>query len=130
MISTSNQFVSSNYDNQFLISSLVRSLLGTIKESTDVEITSIVDVQIQQEIPPILLAPLPDVLSCVVPSTPINLTPPPIQTTTTTITTEAPSSTTVIPKFETVLALQLRVSDWEKEVKELKQADLSSTTCA
>ncbi|GJW07366.1 hypothetical protein Tco_1569789 [Tanacetum coccineum] len=89
-----------------------------------------VDVQIQQEIPPILSAPLPDVLACVVNSTPINPTPPPIQTTTTTITTEAPCSTTAIPKFETLFALQLRVSGLEKDVKELKQADLSSTTCA
>ncbi|GKE28543.1 hypothetical protein Tco_1443927, partial [Tanacetum coccineum] len=57
----------------------------TVKESTDAEITSMVDVQIQQEIPAILSAPL------------LN-----------------------------VLAFVLRVSDLEKEVKELKQVDHST----
>nr|GEX05211.1 hypothetical protein [Tanacetum cinerariifolium] len=54
------------------------------KESADAEITSLVDVQIQQEIPSVLLAPL----------------------------------------------LDLRVSDLEKEVKELKQVNLSTTLLA
>ncbi|GJX29107.1 hypothetical protein Tco_0237186, partial [Tanacetum coccineum] len=115
LISTSNQSVSSNYSYQFLISSPEHSLLGTVKESTDAEITSIIDVQIQQEIHVALSAPFLDVLAFVIPPT-----PPPIQTTTTT-TTEAPSSTTAIPDSKTLSALQLRVSDLEQEVKELKQ---------
>ncbi|GJW82189.1 hypothetical protein Tco_0146164 [Tanacetum coccineum] len=127
MISTSSQSVSSNYGNQFLISSLERSLLGTIKESTDVEITSMVDVQIQQEILSVLSAPLLDVLVFVVPPTPTNPTPPPIPTTSTITTTKAPTSTSVNPESETLSALQLRVSNLEKEVRELKQADLSTT---
>ncbi|GKD94039.1 hypothetical protein Tco_1373876 [Tanacetum coccineum] len=72
------------------------------------------------------LSPLLDVLASVVPRTPTTPTPPPIPTTTIT-TTEAPASTYVNPKFETLSALQLRVSDLEKEVKELKQADHSTT---
>ncbi|GKD54624.1 hypothetical protein Tco_1288011, partial [Tanacetum coccineum] len=85
-VSTSSHSVSSNYGNQFLISSPERSLLGIVKESADAKITSIVDVQIQQEIMSVLSAPLFDVLASV-----------------------------------------LRVSDLEKEVKELKHADLSTT---
>ncbi|GKA33555.1 hypothetical protein Tco_0719984 [Tanacetum coccineum] len=105
MIATSSQLVSSSYGNQFLVSSPERSLLGTIKESTDAEITSMVDVLIQQKIPPILSAPLLDVLASVVPLTPTNPTPPPIQTTIITTTTEAPSSTTAIPDSKTLSAL-------------------------
>ncbi|GKB11883.1 hypothetical protein Tco_0845806 [Tanacetum coccineum] len=36
----------------------------------------------------------------------------------------------VNPESETLSAIQLRVSDLEKEVKELKQADHSITLCA
>ncbi|GKC83643.1 hypothetical protein Tco_1139360 [Tanacetum coccineum] len=92
LIFTSSQSVSSNYGNQFLISSPERSLLGTVKESTDAEITSMVDVQIQQEIPSVLSAPLLDVLASVVPQTPINPTPLPILTTSIMTTSEAPTS--------------------------------------
>ncbi|GJR61838.1 hypothetical protein Tco_1504000 [Tanacetum coccineum] len=109
LISTSSQSVSSNYSYQFLISSPEHSLLGTVKESEDAEITSMVDVQIQQEIPVALSVPLLDVLASAIPPT-----PPPIQTTTTT-TAEAPSSTTVIPDSKTLSTLQLRVSDLEQE---------------
>ncbi|GJU25675.1 hypothetical protein Tco_1164296 [Tanacetum coccineum] len=97
-VSTSSHSVSSNYGNQFLISSPECSLL----------------------------APLLDVLAFVVPPTPITLTPPIIPTTKIT-TIEAPASTSVNPESETLSALQLRVSDLEKEVKELKHADLSTT---
>nr|GEX97659.1 hypothetical protein [Tanacetum cinerariifolium] len=116
-VSTSSHSVSSNYGNQFLISSPERSLLCIVKESADAKITSMVDVQIQQEIPSVLSAPLLDVLASVVPPTP---TPLPIPITTITK-TEAPTSTFVNPESETLSALQLRVSDLEKEVKELKQ---------
>ncbi|GJX34095.1 hypothetical protein Tco_0245652 [Tanacetum coccineum] len=47
--------------------------------------------------------------------------------TTSTITTEAPTSTSVYPKYETLFALQLSVYDLKKEVKELKQVDLTTT---
>ncbi|GJU90428.1 hypothetical protein Tco_1302851 [Tanacetum coccineum] len=85
VIFTSSQSVSSNYGNQFLISSPKRSLLGIVKESTDAEITSTIDVYIQQEIMSVLSTHLLDLLAF------------------------------------------LRVFDLEKEVKELKQVDLSTT---
>ncbi|GKE74337.1 hypothetical protein Tco_1536378 [Tanacetum coccineum] len=100
---------------------------GTVKESTDANVASMVDVQIQQEIPYVLSAPLHDVLASIIPPTPTNPTPSLIPTTSTITTSEAPTSTFVNPESKTLSALQLRVSDLEKEVKELKQADLSTT---
>ncbi|GJV00739.1 hypothetical protein Tco_1330009 [Tanacetum coccineum] len=102
-LSTSSHSVSSNYDNQFLIFSPEHSLLGTVKETADAEITSMVDVQIQQEIMPVLLAPLLDVLASVV-----------------------PPCTCICCSYNTNNSKH-RVFDLEKEVKELKQADLSTT---
>nr|GFB57960.1 hypothetical protein [Tanacetum cinerariifolium] len=97
------------------------------QESVNAEITSMVDVQIQQEMLYVPLAPLPDVLASVVPPTPTMPTPPPILTITTITTIVVPTSTFVDPESETLSALQLRVSDLEKEVKELKQVDHSTT---
>ncbi|GJR96786.1 hypothetical protein Tco_0268960 [Tanacetum coccineum] len=51
-------------------------------------------------------------------------TPPPIPTTSTITMTEAPTSTSVNTDFESIFDIQLRVSDLEKEFKELKQVDL------
>nr|GEU39635.1 retrovirus-related Pol polyprotein from transposon TNT 1-94 [Tanacetum cinerariifolium] len=53
-------------------------------------------------------------------------TPPPILTTSM-IKTEAPTSTSKNPKSKTLFALQLRVCNLEKEVKELKQCELTTT---
>nr|GEU66945.1 hypothetical protein [Tanacetum cinerariifolium] len=53
-------------------------------------------------------------------------TPLPIPTTST-ITTNAPTSTSVNLESETLSSLQLRASDLEKEVKELKQVNLLTT---
>ncbi|GJT41107.1 hypothetical protein Tco_0940972, partial [Tanacetum coccineum] len=82
--------------------------------------------QIQQEILSVLSTHLIDVLASVVPLTPTNQTPPPIPTTSTITTTKAHTFTSVNPKSKTLSAPQLRVSDLEKEVKELKQANLST----
>ncbi|GJS16042.1 hypothetical protein Tco_0410514 [Tanacetum coccineum] len=98
-----------------------------VLESTDSKITSMVDVQIQQEISSVLSAPFLDVLASVVPPKPTNQTPPPIPTTSTITTTEAPTATYVNYESEILYALQIRVSDIEKEVKELKQVDLFTT---
>ncbi|GKF40495.1 hypothetical protein Tco_0120556 [Tanacetum coccineum] len=45
-------------------------------------------------------------------------------------TTEATTSTTVVPDYETVFAIHLRVSYLDKEVKELKNVDHSSALLA
>ncbi|GKB30024.1 hypothetical protein Tco_0869425 [Tanacetum coccineum] len=73
--------------------------------SPNYEITSMVDVQTQQEIPYVISAPLLDVLASVVPQTPINPTPLPFLTTSIMTTSEAPTSTSVNPKSETLYAL-------------------------
>nr|GEW32642.1 reverse transcriptase domain-containing protein [Tanacetum cinerariifolium] len=49
--STSSHSISSNFGNQFLVNSLNASLIGTILEHTDTEITSMMDVEIQQDVP-------------------------------------------------------------------------------
>ncbi|GKG36485.1 hypothetical protein Tco_0444163, partial [Tanacetum coccineum] len=58
--SSSSRSLSSNYGNQFLNLSSDASLVGTNKETTDVKINSLLDVQIQQEIPSVLSASLLD----------------------------------------------------------------------
>ncbi|GJT12826.1 putative nucleotidyltransferase, ribonuclease H [Tanacetum coccineum] len=126
IITTSSQLVSSNYSNQFLVSSPECSLLETVKESQDAEVISMVDVQVQQVIPVFLSAPLLDILAYVIPPTPTNQAPSLIQTKTTTTTSKVPPpSTSTNPDSETIYSLLLRVSDLEKEVQDLKQADHS-----
>ncbi|GKF91277.1 hypothetical protein Tco_0274978, partial [Tanacetum coccineum] len=49
--SSSSLSVSSVFSNQFLNLSSDTSLIGTLKDTTDVEINSLLDVQIQQVIP-------------------------------------------------------------------------------
>nr|GEV26184.1 hypothetical protein [Tanacetum cinerariifolium] len=49
--STSSQPISSNLDNQFLINSPNASLIGTVPENTDKEITYTMNVEIQQDVP-------------------------------------------------------------------------------
>ncbi|GKC75971.1 hypothetical protein Tco_1126745, partial [Tanacetum coccineum] len=103
LVSISSHFVSYNYD---------------------IEITSMVDVQIQQEIPSVLSAPLLDVLAFVVPPTPPPLTttlPLPITSETSPLIHEVP--TTPFPDFEAFTVVQQKVSESEKDVKEIKQVD-------
>ncbi|GJU31058.1 hypothetical protein Tco_1174647 [Tanacetum coccineum] len=127
--SSSSRSLSSNYGNQFLNVSFDTYLVGIIKDHADTEINSLFDVQIQLEIPPVLSAPLLDLLVSVIPlQITTTTTPTPITTPITTppITpplpaTEAPDAPVPLPKALTVV-LQ-RVSTLEKEVKELKQVD-------
>ncbi|GJV42033.1 hypothetical protein Tco_1420473 [Tanacetum coccineum] len=148
---SSSLSVSSGFGNQFLNLSSDTSLIGTIKDTTDAEINSLLDVQIQQEIPHIqspsiltvpisvisehsVLTHIPETPS-VAPAT--TLLPPPtvssishvIQQTTTSIptppiTTEAPSITTILDLLHVVIQ---RVSVLKKDVQELKEADNTTT---
>nr|GEX25204.1 hypothetical protein [Tanacetum cinerariifolium] len=65
--SSSNLPPLSNYGNQFLNFSSNTSLVGTVKESIKAEFKSLLNIQIQQEIPYVLSAPLLDVLVLVIP---------------------------------------------------------------
>ncbi|GKF60549.1 hypothetical protein Tco_0177335, partial [Tanacetum coccineum] len=88
-LTSSSLSVSSGFGNQFLNLSSDTSLIGTIKESADTEINSLLDIQIQQEashiqsssilfihvsviLEPTVLLPIPEI-SLVTPAT----TPPP-----------------------------------------------------
>ncbi|GJR33781.1 hypothetical protein Tco_1209465 [Tanacetum coccineum] len=111
--------------------------------SGETEIISMMDIKVQQEDLTIQTTPLLTVLVTVIHETSITLAttippliPPfihlqqqstPIPTLTT---TEATTSTTYVPDSEILFAIHLRVSDLEKEVKELKNVDHSSTLLA
>nr|GEZ82966.1 hypothetical protein [Tanacetum cinerariifolium] len=60
--SGSRQSLSSNNGNQFLNVSSGTSLTGIIKETADTKINSMLDVPVQQELPPVQQTPLLDVL--------------------------------------------------------------------
>ncbi|GJR57600.1 hypothetical protein Tco_1499762 [Tanacetum coccineum] len=111
--------------------------------SSNTEIISMMDVKVQHEDPSIQTLPLLTVPVIVIPETltaSATTTPPPIlpfislqqQSTSipTPTTTKVTTSTTVVPDSETLLAIHLRVSDLEKEVKELKNVDHSLALCA
>ncbi|GJV96882.1 hypothetical protein Tco_1548459 [Tanacetum coccineum] len=132
--SSSSHSLSSNYGNQFLNASSDTSFLGIIKDHADTEINSLLDVQIQQEIPPVLSAPLLDVLVLVItPQTTTTTTPilfttplptPPITITTRPETSPLPATETPdapVPLSEALTVVLQRVSTLEKDAKEIKQ---------
>ncbi|GKE43807.1 hypothetical protein Tco_1471091, partial [Tanacetum coccineum] len=151
---SSSLSVSSGFGNQFLNLSSDTSLIGTIKESADTEINSLLDIQIQQEVPhiqspsilivPVLVIPDPTVLSPIpeIPTVTLatTLSPPSFVTTITPvlqqtitpiptlpITTVAPVATTVPNPLP---AIAQRVYVLEKDVQELKQVDHSAKILA
>ncbi|GKB07728.1 hypothetical protein Tco_0836012 [Tanacetum coccineum] len=151
---SSSLSVSSGFGNQFLNLSSDTSLIGIVKDTTDAEINSLLDVQIQQEIPqiqspsilivpmsmisvPSVLPPIPETTSVVLA---ITLLPPltvssilhvQLQTTTPIpsllITTEAPLVTTIPHPLPAIIQ---RVSILKKDVQELKEVDNTTTLCA
>ncbi|GKD53376.1 hypothetical protein Tco_1286763 [Tanacetum coccineum] len=151
--SCSSLSVSSGFGDQFLKLSSDSSLVSTVKDTTDTDVSSLLDIPIQQEIPqtqspfvqkvPVSvileitnLPPIPEIVtetpvSTAVPSpqvTPINSTvqqtPTPIPTLL--ITTDAPTIIIAIHESDVLSAVELRVSKLEKDVTELKTVDHSS----
>ncbi|GJS62435.1 hypothetical protein Tco_0657219 [Tanacetum coccineum] len=147
--------VSSGFGNQFLNLSYDISIIGTTKESADTDMNSLLDIQIQQEVPHIQSPTLLNVPVLVIPEqatptpslalptkTPVLTVPPPppivfaissVQQQTTPIptppiTTIAPSVTTTV--LDPLPAIVQRVSELEKDVQELKQVDHSSAILA
>ncbi|GJS28322.1 hypothetical protein Tco_0488942 [Tanacetum coccineum] len=148
---SSSLSVSSGFGNQFLNLSSDKSTVGNLKDSADAEINSLLDVQIQQEIPHIQSSSILNVHVFVIfePSviTPVFETPSvapatsllphpsvytiphvPLQSTTPIptplITTDAPSVATIPDLLHAVIQ---RVSVLEKDVQELKEADNTTT---
>ncbi|GJX18377.1 hypothetical protein Tco_0221054 [Tanacetum coccineum] len=111
-LTSSRLSVSSGFSNQFLNLSSDTSLIGTVKDTTDAEINSLLDVQIQQEIPHIQSPSVLNVPISMI-SGPSFLTPIP----------ETPlvaPATTLLP-HPYVSAISL------KDVQELKEADNTIT---
>ncbi|GJX48947.1 hypothetical protein Tco_0275792 [Tanacetum coccineum] len=99
--STSSHSFSSNFANQFL-NSPNASLVGTIPKNTEVEIISMLDVHIQQEVPVLQQEPYQSVTVSVIPestqqppSTPPPPTTQPTPVTTETLTTQVPNTKAV-----------------------------------
>ncbi|GJT57176.1 hypothetical protein Tco_0992230 [Tanacetum coccineum] len=90
--STFGHSLSSNFANQFLNNSPNASLISTISENAKVEINSLLDIKIQQEVPTIQQEPFHAVKVSV-------------------------------PDSEALTDVLQRVSDLEKDVKELKQVN-------
>ncbi|GJZ20744.1 hypothetical protein Tco_0557334 [Tanacetum coccineum] len=153
-LTSSSLSVSSKFGNQFLTYSSDISLTGTLKDTANAEINSLLDIQILQEVPhisslsiltvpvlvipePIVLSPIPEiplvtpVTTLIPPPYVTNLTPVQQQQTTPIptppITIVAPVATTVPDPFP---AIAQRVSVLEKDVKELKQVDHSPAILA
>ncbi|GKE82843.1 hypothetical protein Tco_1552843, partial [Tanacetum coccineum] len=131
---SSSLSVSLDFGDQFLKTSSNTSFIGTVKDSTDAEINSLMDIKIQYELSVLTLIPEtptainvttspPPSISTILPvhlqqqsTTPI-LTPP--------ITTDAPTITTAVHESDALNVVQLRVVNLEKDVFELKKIDIS-----
>ncbi|GKA78226.1 ribonuclease H-like domain-containing protein [Tanacetum coccineum] len=148
--SSSSLSVSLGFGDQFLKTSSDTSLIGTVKDSTDYEISSLIDVNIQSEVsqiqsPTVLRVPVsmiaePSVLTPILETplaTTVNTSPHPFvstiphvplqqQSTTPPITTDAPTVTTAVFGSNALLAVELRVEKLEKDVSDLKIVDHSS----
>ncbi|GKA06062.1 hypothetical protein Tco_0685182 [Tanacetum coccineum] len=91
LLSTSSHPVSSNIGNQLLNISPNVSLIGTIHENSNVEITSLMDIKIQHDVPNIQQDPLHEVtVSFISTLATLPTTPPPQVTPPPTTTTEDP----------------------------------------
>ncbi|GJR89447.1 hypothetical protein Tco_0213458 [Tanacetum coccineum] len=154
---SSSLSVSSGFGTHFLNLSSNVSLIGVLKDSLEAEISSLMDVHIQQEtpqiqslsvlkvpvsviletttLPPILEIPIETLVSTAL--SPPHVTPTisivhqittPIPTPP--ITTEAPTSTTAVLESDVLSVVQLRVAKLEKDVFELKKIDHSAEALA
>ncbi|GJU02625.1 hypothetical protein Tco_1112963, partial [Tanacetum coccineum] len=139
---SSSLFVFLGFGVQILKTSSDTSLVGIVKDTTDAEINSLLDIKIQSEVPhiqtpsvltiPVLVISDPSVLTPIhvtpsvapattllTPSSVSTIPPVPHQTTapipTSPITTDAPTITTDVPESNALSALQLRVAKLEKD---------------
>ncbi|GJV35055.1 retrovirus-related pol polyprotein from transposon TNT 1-94 [Tanacetum coccineum] len=150
---SSSLSVSSGLSDQFLKLSYDTSLVSTVKDTTDAEINSLLDIKIQSEVlhiqsqyvltVPVSVISKPSVLTSIpetpsvapattllIPSSVSTIPHVPHQTNTPIptplITTDAPTITTVVPKSNALIDVQLRVAKLEKDVSELKKIDHSA----
>ncbi|GJS45202.1 hypothetical protein Tco_0595323 [Tanacetum coccineum] len=154
---SSSLSVSLGFGDQFLKLSSDTSLIGTVKDTIDVEISSLLDIKIQSEVPhiqssfvlkvPVSMIFEPSVLTpeqetpsaapvTTLPPLSVSTIPPaPLQQSTTLIpsppiTTDAPIITTAVPESDVLSAVQLRIAKLEKDVFELNKIDHSAKVLA
>ncbi|GJS85164.1 retrovirus-related pol polyprotein from transposon TNT 1-94 [Tanacetum coccineum] len=154
---SSSLSISSGFGTQFLNSSFDISLTSVLRDSAEADVSSLMDIHIQQETSQIQspsvqkvpvsvipettnLLPIPKILTETLVSTTIS--PPHVTPTisimqqtitpipTLLITTDAPTVTTVVPKSDALIVVQLRVAKLEKDVFELKKIDHSAEALA
>ncbi|GKE12276.1 hypothetical protein Tco_1415827, partial [Tanacetum coccineum] len=155
-LTSSSLSVSLGFGDQFLKLSSDTSLVGTVKDTTDAKINSLLDIKIQSKVPhiqspsvlrvPMFVISKPSILSpvqetpSVAPVTTLPLlfvstislvphkkkSPIPTQA----ITTDALTITNAVPESDALSAVQLRVAKLEKDVSELKKIDHSAEALA
>ncbi|GKD01790.1 hypothetical protein Tco_1172064 [Tanacetum coccineum] len=138
--SSSSLSISSGFGDKFLKLSSDSSLVSTIKDSADADVSSLLDIPIQHETPQTQspsvipertnLPPIPEIIAetpvlTVVPSPLVTPIISSVQQTTTpiptpTIITDAPNIMTVVPESNALTAVELRVAKLEKDMSELK----------
>nr|GEZ97717.1 hypothetical protein [Tanacetum cinerariifolium] len=150
---SSSLSASSGFDDKFLKLSFDSSLVSSVKDSVDTDVSSLMNIPIQHETPHIQslsvrkvyvlvipetthLPPIPEILTetlvpIVIPSpqvTPIisSVQKTPTRITTQPITTDAPTITTAIPESNALTVVELRVAKLKKNVSELKTVDHST----
>ncbi|GJW00954.1 hypothetical protein Tco_1556205 [Tanacetum coccineum] len=155
-LTSSSLSISSGFGDQFLKLSSDTSLVCTVKHTTDVEISSLLDIKIQYEVPhiqspsvlrvpvsmiyePIVLTPVQETSSAApvttLPLPSVSTTSPVPQQTTTPIpppliTTDSLIITYVVPESDALSPVQLRVAKLEKDVSELKKIDHTAKALA
>nr|GEY59614.1 hypothetical protein [Tanacetum cinerariifolium] len=139
-LKSSSLSVSSSFGDQFLKISYDTSLIGTVKDTRDAEINSLLDIKIQSSIylvsirtqstrvcnfKPLVLKPVQESPSVkpvtsfappsvsIIPHVPLQQTTTPILTPPTT--TGAPTITIVVPESDALIAVQLRVAKLEND---------------
>ncbi|GJU99233.1 retrovirus-related pol polyprotein from transposon TNT 1-94 [Tanacetum coccineum] len=154
---SSNLSVSSSFGDEFLKLLYDTSLIGNVKDTTDVEINSLLDIKIQFEVPhiqspsvltipisviskplvltPLLETPSVDPATTILPPPSVSTIPPVLLQTTSPIPTppitiEAPTITTVVPESNALTDVQLRVAKLENDVSKLKKIDHSAEALA
>nr|GFB38940.1 hypothetical protein [Tanacetum cinerariifolium] len=139
---SSSLSLSLGFGDQFLKSSSDTSLIGTVKDTIEAEISSLIDIKIQYEVPhiqsslalhvsvsmisePLFFTSIKEITSVAHVTTlappSVSIIPPvpqPIHTPPTT--TNASSITIVVPESNALTDVQLRVSKLKKDVSELK----------
>ncbi|GJZ02023.1 hypothetical protein Tco_0519984 [Tanacetum coccineum] len=156
-LSSSSLSVSFGFGDQFLKLSSDSSLASTVKDSIDTNVSSLLDIPIQQETPqtqspsvqkvPVSvilettnLPPIPEIVTETIVSIAVPLpqvtpiistvyqTPTPILTPP--ITTDAPTIITAAHESDALSTVELRVAKLEKDVSELRTVDHSSQALA